>query len=130
MTTADVDHSQWEDTTPDDRKIPWKRITAPEARSGPVSTHPVMADRGFVHTAPWWVDGTLYTDNARWFGHVREQAQQSGQQIVVEEAPDGAPVEHRAQVEAMRRYAELHTLRPARPLPRDEQGQPLLVRFY
>ncbi|AWZ03328.1 MULTISPECIES: hypothetical protein [unclassified Streptomyces] len=130
MTAADVDRSQWEDITPDDRKIPWKRITAPEARSGPVSTHPVLADRGFVHTAPWWVDGTLYTDNVRWFGHVREQAQQSGQHLAVEEAPDGPPVEHRAQVDAMRRYAELHTLRPARPLPCDEQGQPLLVRFY
>ncbi|AQT72380.1 hypothetical protein [Streptomyces sp. fd1-xmd] len=43
---------------------------------------------------------------------------------------DGAPAEHRAQVEAMRRCAELHTLRLARPMPRDEQGQPLIVRFH
>ncbi len=30
----------------------------------------------------------------------------------------------------MRRYAELHTLRLARPMPRDEQRQPLIVRFH
>jgi hypothetical protein len=130
LTTADVDRSQWDDTTPADRKIPWHKVIAPDARSGPVSTHPTIGGRGMVHTAPWWVDGTLYTDNGRWLGHLREEAAQAGQTLTIEDTPDGPPAEHRAQIDALRRYAELHTMHPARILPVDEHGQPVRVRFY
>ncbi|WP_052874792.1 hypothetical protein [Streptomyces sp. NBC_01439] len=113
MSTATVNRSQWDDTTPADLKIPWRKVTAPDARSGPLSTHPVIGERGIVHTAPWWVDGTLYTDNARWLAHIRDQARQSGEHVAEETAPDGPPAGHLAEIEAMRRYAEAHELRPA-----------------
>ncbi|MGW6879264.1 hypothetical protein ACWGEU_03200 [Streptomyces goshikiensis] len=113
MTTATVNSSQWDDTTPLDLQIPWCKVIAPDARSGPLSTHPVMGERGIVHTAPWWVDGTLYTDNARWLAHIRDQARQSGEQVDEEVTSDGPPADHLAEIEAMRRYAEAHELRPA-----------------
>ncbi|MEU2834167.1 hypothetical protein ABZ667_36870 [Streptomyces lavendulae] len=113
MTTATVNSSQWDDTTPLDLKISWCKVTAPDARSGPLSTHPVMGERGIVHTAPWWVDGILYTDNARWLSHIRDQARQSGEQVDEEVTSDGPPADHLAEIEAMRRYAEAHELRPA-----------------
>ncbi|MFI5805788.1 hypothetical protein [Streptomyces sp. NPDC051561] len=130
MTTTDVERSQWDDKTPDDRRIPWHRVDASDDRSGPVSTHATIGTRGMVHTAPWWVEGTLYTDNGRWLGHLREQAKQTGDALTIEAAPDGPPAAHRAEVDALRRYAERHTMHPARTLPRDEQGQPLRVRYY
>ncbi|MEV0438966.1 hypothetical protein AB0I84_09420 [Streptomyces spectabilis] len=130
MTTTTVDRSQWVDQTPDDRRIPWRKVTAPDTRSGPVSTHPTMGEHGMVHTAPWWADGVLFTDNGRWLGHLREQAAQARQTLTIEDAPAGPPAEHREQVDALRRYAELHTMHPARPLPLDEHGQPVRVRFY
>ncbi|MFE6742327.1 hypothetical protein [Streptomyces tubercidicus] len=113
MTTATVNRDQWEDLTPDDRRIPWRKVTAPDARSGPLSTHPTMSERGMVHTAPWWVAGTLYTDNARWLDLIRTQARRSGKEFAEEDAPDGPPAGHLDEIEAMRRYAELHGLRPA-----------------
>ncbi|AJC60164.1 hypothetical protein [Streptomyces sp. 769] len=129
MTTT-VHRSQWDDHTPDDRRTPWRKITAPDPRSGPLSTHPVLGERGMVHTAPWWVDGTLYTDNARWLDHIRDQAHATGEAIVEEATPDGPPAGHLAEVEAMRRYAERHGLTPARTPQLDTNGRPLHIRPY
>ncbi|MFH8343770.1 hypothetical protein [Streptomyces sp. NPDC018045] len=112
MSTATVHPSQWDDRTPKSCRVPWRKVTAADARSGPLSTHPVMGERGFVHPAPWWVDGTLYTNDARWLALVRDQATKSGEEITDEAAPDGPPDGHLAEIEAMRRYAELHGLRP------------------
>ncbi|MFB6561848.1 hypothetical protein ACFCYH_23730 [Streptomyces sp. NPDC056400] len=113
MSTATVNRSQWDDATPDPVRVPWRKITAPDPRCGPLSTHPVIGEHGIVHTAPWWVDGVLYTDNARWLAHIRAQARTVGAPFPEETAPDGPPGGHRAEIEAMRRYAELHGLRPA-----------------
>ncbi|QRX90853.1 hypothetical protein [Streptomyces noursei] len=130
MTNTTVHRSQWDDHTPNDRRISWRKITAPDARSGPLSTHPVMGGRGMEHTAPWWVDGTLYTDNARWLDHIRDQAQAADEAIVEEAAPDGPPDGHLTEVEAMRRYAERHGLTPARTPHLDTNGHPIHIRPY
>ncbi len=130
MTTTTVHRSQWDDHTPDDRRTPWRKITGPDGRSGPLSTHPTMGKHGMVHTAPWWVEGTLYTNNARWLDLIRDQARQSGEQVTEEDAPDGPPTGHLAEVEAMRRYAELHGLIPARTPHLDANGRPLHIRPY
>ncbi|WP_327156358.1 hypothetical protein [Streptomyces tubercidicus] len=113
MNVSSIHPEQWEDLTPDDRKIPWHKVTAPDARCGPLSTHLVMASGGMVHTAPWWVDGVLFTDNSRWLDLIRTQARRSGQQFAEAAAPDGPPKDYRAEVTALRRYAETHGLRPA-----------------
>lgn len=112
MTNVTVHPGIWEDTTPDDRRIPWQKVTAPDARRGPLSTHLVMASRGMVHSAPWWVDGVLYTDNSRWLALIRTLERKLNEHMHVEPAPDGPPDEYRAQVEAMRRHAEAHGLHP------------------
>lgn len=130
MSTATVYRSQWDDRTPADRRIPWRKITAPDARSGPLSTHPTMGDRGMVHTAPWWVEGTLYTDNARWLDLIHDQARKTGEAIAEKDAPDGPPADHLAEVDAMRRYAEQHGLTPARTPPLDTDGRPIRIRPY
>lgn len=130
MTTATVNRDQWDDHTPDDRRIPWHKVTAPDARSGPLSTHPVMGERGIVHTTPWWVDGTLYTDNARWLAHIHDQARKSGATYGEQAAPDGPPADHLAEIEAMRRYAETHGMRPATIPAPDADGTAPRVRTY
>ncbi|MFK0296705.1 hypothetical protein ACIQU6_40395 [Streptomyces sp. NPDC090442] len=130
MSTATVYRSQWDDRTPDDRRIPWRKITAPGARSGPLSIHPTVGERGMVHAAPWWVEGTLYTDNARWLDLIRDQARKTGEQVTEEDAPDGPPADHLTEVDAMRRYAERHGLTPARTPHLDTDGHPIRVRPY
>ncbi|WP_155059740.1 hypothetical protein [Streptomyces blattellae] len=130
MTTATVHRDQWDDDTPAAVRIPWRKVTAPDARSGPLSTYPVMGDRSMVHTAPWWVDGTLYTDNARWLAHIRDTARKSGAPFAEEDAPDGPPADHLAEIEAMRRYAETHGMRPATVPAPDTDGTAPRVRPY
>ncbi len=49
-----------------------------------------------VHTALWWADGVLYTDNARWLDLIHTQARKTGEQITEETAPDGPPAGHLA----------------------------------
>lgn len=130
MSITTVNRDQWEDLTPDDRRIPWRKVTAPDARTGPLSTHPTMGERGMVHTAPWWVAGTLYTDNAGWLDLIRRQARRSGPDFAEEAAPDGPPADHLAEIDAMRRYAETHGLRPATVPTTDANGSTPHVRPY
>ncbi|KPC91903.1 hypothetical protein [Streptomyces albus] len=130
MTTATVSRDQWDDHTPDDRRIPWRKVTAPDTRSGPLHTHPVRGERGMVHTAPWWVEGILYTDHLQWLDLIRRQARASGAQFAEEDAPDGPPANHLAQVEAMRRYAETHGLHPVTIPAPDAEGTAPHVRPY
>jgi hypothetical protein len=130
MTSTTVHRDQWDDTTPDDRRIPWRKVTAPDTRSGPLSTHPTMTGRGMMHTAPWWVDGVLFTDNARWLDFIRRQARRSGAEFAEEDAPKGPPAAHLAEIEAMRRYAEQHGLQPARIPAKDTDGNAPRVRTY
>jgi hypothetical protein len=122
MTNATVSPDSWDDTTPADRRIPWRKVTAPDTRSGPLSTHPTMTSRGMVHTAPWWAEGTLYTDNARWLDLIRRQARRNDAQFTEQAAPDGPPADYRAQVETMRHHAEAHGLRPAITHTRNAYG--------
>lgn len=117
----------WEDSTPEDRRIPWRKVTAPDARCGPLSTHLVMASRGMVHSASWWVGGVLFTDNSRWLALIRTMARRSGEQFAIEAAPEvGPPDAYRAEVAAMRRHAESHGLRPAvLPAPGADPAAPV-----